>query len=267
MRIEYTEKQEKLRFFQELYERAVQSQRETAELFEQHYLQYCGDGKIDGSFERAKVVRNITKELIESKRSAYIPQPIITAEAWSEKNDRNAKSVEYLLKNLRNKLPYEKMNDIDEIYTMVYGGRVGIIEWDNSTMTHNTVGDIKRTVTSPKQFVGQPNIFEIDDMEYCFCILERNKDDLVRLYGVEYEETEKIDGDSETDSVCTIICCYYKNEEDKICQYIWADDTVLLDIDNYYSRKKYVCKKCGFRKELCECDNPDYEMLDRKAHV
>jgi hypothetical protein len=261
MRIPSAEKKEKLRFFKELYETAVGAQKETAALFERHYLQYCGDDKIDGSFEKAKVVRNITKELIESKRSAYIPQPIVTAEMWSEKNERNAKSIECLLRNLRNKLPYEKMNDIDEIYTMVYGGRVAIIEWDNSTTTHNTVGEIKKTIISPKQFIGQPNIFDISEMEYCFCTMERSKDDLPRLYGVEYEEADDIDGDSETNSVCTIIICYYKNDEDKICQYVWADDTVLSDIDDYYARKKYICKTCGQRKELCSCDKPDYEML------
>ena len=106
-------------------------------------------------------------------------------------------------------------------------------------------------------------------MEYCFIFFETTKEDLVRKYGVSPEiadEAESEEG-SENDETATVVVCYYKDEKDRICQYIWSGDTQLQDIEDYYSRKKYVCKNCGKRKELCTCDNPDYEMLDDEYEV
>ena len=50
-----------------------------------------------------------------------------------------------------------------------------------------------------------------------------------------------------------------------LSKYVWSGDTQLQDVDDYYARKKYICRCCGKRKELCEenpCSNPDYEMQD-----
>lgn len=193
-----------------------------------------------------------------------MPSTAVTPEVYSERNDRNAKSIERLLKNKRNQLPFEKMNDIDERYSPIYGGSIWLVEWDNSIKTHNTVGDVKITCWSPSHFVGQPCIYDIDDMEYCFITFETTKEDLVRKYGVPIDvadDTESENG-GETNETATVNVCYYKNDEDKICQYIWSGDTELQDIEDYYSRKVYVCKNCGRRKELCTCDKPDYELQD-----
>ena len=259
-------KDDKLQFFKDLFENAKGQQTAIRDDFEKWKAQYKGDLNIDGSSEPAKTGRNITYELIESQFSSYIPATAVTPEVYSEKNDRNAKSVERLIKNKRNKLPFEKMNDIDERYSPIYGGSIWLVEWDNSIKTHSTVGDVKITCLSPAHFVGQPCIYDIDDMEYCFITFETTKDDLVRKYGVSVEvanDSESEEG-SETDETATVIVCYYKNEEDKICQYIWSGDQTLQDIEDYYSRKVYVCKNCGKRKELCNCDKPDYELQNEE---
>lgn len=261
------DKQIKLRFFQDLYTTAKTAMEKTTEQFDKNYAQYKGSLKIDDSLVDAKTGRNITYELVESQVSSYIPKPSVTAKNWSEKRERNAKSVETLLGNMRNRLPFEKMNDLDERYSPIYGGSIWLVEWDNSIMTHNTVGDVKVSLISPKHFIGQPNLYEIDEMEYCFIDYECSKDELVRKYGVKYQEIEDLTSaeHGESDETCTVKVCYYKNEADKICQYIWSDDTVLSDIDDYYSRKVYVCKNCGKRKELCTCDKPDYEAKNSKC--
>ena len=258
------QKDNKLAFFKDLYETAKSQMSVKYEDFEKWNRQYKGDLEIDGSPIDAKTTRNITYEIIESQFSSYIPTTAVTAESYSERNERNAKSVEKLLRNRRNKLPFERMNDMDERYAPIYGGSVWLVEWDDSIKTHNTVGDVKVTVLSPTHFVGQPYIYEIDDMEYCFISFETTKEDLVRKYGVDFavaEETES-ENANEQDETATVIVCYYKDEDDKICQYIWSGDVELMDIEDYYSRKKYVCKSCGKRKELCDCDNPNYEMLN-----
>lgn len=258
------DKDNKLQFFKDLFENAKGQQSALRDDFDKWSKQYKGDLTIDGSDEPALTGRNITYELIESQFSSYLPSTAVTPEVYSERNDRNAKSIERLLKNKRNQLPFEKMNDIDERYSPIYGGSIWLVEWDNSIKTHNTVGDVKITCWSPSHFVGQPCIYDIDDMEYCFITFETTKEDLVRKYGVSIgvaDDTESENG-SETDETATVNVCYYKNDEDKICQYIWSGDTELQDIEDYYSRKVYVCKNCGRRKELCTCDKPDYELQD-----
>ena len=258
------DKDNKLQFFKDLFENAKGQQSALRDNFDKWSKQYKGDLTIDGSDEPALTGRNITYELIESQFSSYLPSTAVTPEVYSERNDRNAKSIERLLKNKRNQLPFEKMNDIDERYSPIYGGSIWLVEWDNSIKTHNTVGDVKITCWSPSHFVGQPCIYDIDDMEYCFITFETTKEDLVRKYGVSIDvadDTESENG-GETDETATVNVCYYKNDEDKICQYIWSGDTELQDIEDYYSRKVYVCKNCGRRKELCTCDKPDYELQD-----
>lgn len=258
------DKENKLQFFKDLFENARGQQAALRDDFEKWSKQYKGDLIIDGSNEPALTGRNITYELIESQFSSYLPSTAVTPEIYSERNDRNAKSIERLLKNKRNQLPFEKMNDIDERYSPIYGGSIWLVEWDNSIKTHNTVGDVKITCWSPSHFVGQPCIYDIDDMEYCFITFETTKEDLVRKYGVPIDvadDTESENG-GETDETATVNVCYYKNDEDKICQYIWSGDTELQDIEDYYSRKVYVCKNCGRRKELCTCDKPDFELQD-----
>ena len=258
------DKDNKLQFFKDLFENAKGQQSALRDDFDKWSKQYKGDLTIDGSDEPALTGRNITYELIESQFSSYLPSTAVTPEVYSERNDRNAKSIERLLKNKRNQLPFEKMNDIDERYSPIYGGSIWLVEWDNSIKTHNTVGDVKITCWSPSHFVGQPCIYDIDDMEYCFITFETTKEDLVRKYGVPIDvadDTESENG-GETDETATVNVFYYKNDEDKICQYIWSGDTELQDIEDYYSRKVYVCKNCGRRKELCTCDKPDYELQD-----
>lgn len=258
------DKDDKLQFFKDLFENAKGQQSALRDDFDKWSKQYKGDLTIDGSDEPALTGRNITYELIESQFSSYLPSTAVTPEVYSERNDRNAKSIERLLKNKRNQLPFEKMNDIDERYSPIYGGSIWLVEWDNSIKTHNTVGDVKITCWSPSHFVGQPCIYDIDDMEYCFITFETTKEDLVRKYGVSIDVADDNESENggETDETATVNVCYYKNDEDKICQYIWSGDTELQDIEDYYSRKVYVCKNCGRRKELCTCDKPDYELQD-----
>lgn len=261
MIIEKDEKGNKLRFFQELFEKAKASSDIDHEKLDKWYNQYLGSNEIDGADgkptnERAKQVRNITYELIESQVASYIPNPSVTPKKKGDNGEVNAKSIETLLRNVRDEQPYERMNDEDERYSPIYGGSIWLYEWDNSITTHETVGDVKVTCLSPKRFFGQPHIYSIRDMEYAFITFETTKEDIMRKYNVPFEKVEqtKSEENGEDDNTATLVVCYYKDEEDKVCQFVWSDEVVLLDIDDYYARKQYVCKHCGEKKELCQCE-------------
>ncbi len=256
---------DKLTFFQSLYDEAKAEAESAYEDFDKYYAQYKGDRGIDSIngelTANATQVRNITYELIESQISGYIPTPSVTPKMYSEVNERCAKSIETLLKNKRNELPFEKLNDMDERFSPIYGGSVWLVEWDDSIITHNTVGDVKISCLSPTHFIGQPNIYEISDMEYCFIKFDTTKEDIVRKYGVSFDvaDSTESENNSSDERTATVIVCYYKDDDDKICQYIWSGDTELLDIEDYYARKRKVCVKCGKRKELCSCEKTVYE--------
>lgn len=254
------ETKEKLPFFQELYREARAASDELYVNMSRHFAQYRGSDEIDGSQEKAKQVRNITYELVESQVASYIPKPSVRPKMWSERKERNAKSIETLLGNKRDELPFEKHNDMDERFNLIYGGSVWLVEWDESIITHNTVGDVKVTCLSPSRFTGQPNIYDIDDMEYCFIEFETTKEDIVRKYGVSPEVADETESDENADDkTATLYVCYYKDADDKVCQFVWSGDTQLLDIEDYYARKRKVCKTCGKREEICECDGAEYE--------
>lgn len=274
MRIPSTEK---VTFFRELYETARAAMEEEYANMEKWLDQYRGSKEIDcdyGPAMNASYVRNITYELIESQVSSYIPTPSVSPQIWSEKNERNAKSVETMLKNARDRLPFEEQNDIDERYSPIYGGSVWFVEWDESIVKHNTVGDLRVTCIPPNRFVGQPHIYSVQDLEYCFITFETTKEDIVRRYGVDREILEStFTEEGDNDETATLYVCYYKDEEGNVCEYVWSGDAELKDVEDYYARKRTVCQLCGERKELCRCEasgkkpkfelqNEEYEELD-----
>lgn len=263
MMIDYEDSGAKLLFFTELYEDAKMHAEAQYQNMDKWYEQYKGGRAVDGSDTEATHIRNITYELVESQVTNYIPSPSVSPKMQSERNERNARSVETLLRNKRDELPFEKLNDMDERYNPIYGGSVWLIEWDESISTHNTTGDVKVSCLSPRRFLGQPHIYDIADMEYCFVAFETTKEDLVRRYGVDFAEAENTTSDrNEGDDTATVFVCYYKNEDDKVCQFAWSDEVVLLDIEDYYQRKRKICRKCGKREGLCSCDKPKFELCN-----
>ncbi|MBQ1244151.1 MAG: hypothetical protein IIX94_00215 [Clostridia bacterium] len=263
-----TEKNEnRLRFFEALYEAAKDAQSELSDSHRRNMDQYRGSADIDGSSEKASCIRNITYELVEAQVSSHIPAPKVEAREYSEKSDRNAKSVERLCALLRDMLPFEEMNDIDERYTYIYGSSVWFVEWDNGIEEKGEKGGVRISCLNPDDFFPQPNICDLDDMEYCFLRFHTTKSELERKYGISKEaaalaETEaESNGSDEADTV-TVIHCFYKNEENAISEFAFSGEVTLVDIENYYKRKEYYCKTCGRTKALCECEAGDFFAKD-----
>ena len=241
----------KLYFFQALYDEARASIEDEYEKMKRHAEQYRGSAQIDGSTVKASVVRNITYELIESQVTSYIPTPKVTPKMQSDRNERNAKSIETLLKNKRDELPFERMNDLDERYNPIYGGSVWHVEWDNGITTHDTVGDVRVTCLSPMHFVGQPGIYELADMEYCFITFETTKEDIARKYGIRPELAEQaVSTENGDDKTATLIVCYYRMFSKNIAKRSAENGKYL------FYRQKYLGI---FTKKK-------NQLLDRKTH-
>ena len=102
-------------------------------------------------------------------------------------------------------------------------------------------------------------------MEYCFVTFESTKEDICRRYNVEWEDAEEAESEEEvTEETATLFVCYYKNEDDKICQFVWSADVILSDVDDYYSRKREYCVRCNKKKQICECENPKIKLINEE---
>ena len=173
------EKNKALEYWRGLYESALLADAERLDSMERNMRQYLGTDEIDGSGERALTVRNITYELVESQVDPDIPLPKTDAAFYTEKRDRNARAVERLCASVRDKLPFEAMNDADERYTYVYGASVWYVEWDGAS-----ADEISIQCLSPTDFIGQPGIYEVENMDYCFLRFTTTRSELGRKYGI-----------------------------------------------------------------------------------
>ncbi len=259
MKTEKSTKQARLEFFRDLYEASKNASSELFLAFERAMRQYRGSTEIDGSSEAALTVRNITYEIVESQISSDIPMPKADASSYSEIRNRNADAIERLLRSVRDKLPFEVMNDIDERYTYIYGGSVWYAEWDNSEEHLGEVGTVKVHCISPRDFVGQPGINSISDMEYCFLRFRTTRGELIRKYGIDDEaatlaecEYEYGTGTEEGDTVALIVT-FYKDEDGDVGRYIFSGELMLEDMPKYYMRKGEICSVCGRNYGSCTC--------------
>jgi len=273
VRIENKSKALKLEFFKTLYQCAENAYAPKLEAFERAMRQYKGSTEIDGSDETAITVRNITYEIVESQVSSDIPSPKADATSYSEKRGRNATSIERLCRSIRSKLPFDEMNDIDERYTYVYGGSVWYIDWDNTSEYMGEVGGVRIECLSPCDFIPQPSIYDIDDMEYCFLKFVTTKSELTRRYGIPEEQTSladfeyEYDGEADASDTVKTVTCFYRDEDGEIGRFIFSGDLVLSDLPRYYMRKQRICLECGEDEDLCRCKEKKVENADVEYEV
>ncbi len=274
MRTENTNKEARLEFFRDLYEASKNAFSSELISLERAMRQYRGSTEIDGSEEEALTVRNITYEMVESQISSDIPMPKAEPSSYSEHRSRNADAIERLLRSVRDRLPFEVMNDMDERYTYIYGGSVWYAEWDNTEEHLGEVGTVKVHCISPRDFVPQPGLSSIQDMEYCFLRFTTTRGELMRRYKVDEEaialaecEVEYETPTPEGDTI-SVIVCFYRDEEGEVGRYIFSGSLPLSDLPKYYMRKGEVCSVCGNEDGKCDCAAEAvtaeirYEMID-----
>lgn len=248
----------------ELYSSALISAEGNRERMIKNMNQYLGSNEIDGSSEPASLVRNVTFEVVESQISPDIPVPKVTGGSYSEKREKNARAVERLSSSVRSRMPFEELNDRDERYTYIYGGSIFYIEWDNS----DGEGGVKIHLISPMDFIPQPSIQAVEDMEYCFLHFTTTRGELKTKYGVKEDdlalaECEYLaDLDDPMGDAVALIVAFYRGEGGKVGKFVFSGDLALLDLPNYYKRKILVCKSCGTEGGRCNCEKKSIEYSD-----
>ena len=259
-KIDFWEK--KLRNAIVFYERHIQEN-------DDNYKSYKGTRDIYNSKgqkanKNKTTVRKVTFELVEAQIDVTIPQPKVTS---VKGNVDRAQTIEHYIKNELDRLPFEEINDEQERTTKITGSSLFLVEWDNSIKTRNTIGKLKVNNVHPNEIVPQPGVDKLDEMDYVFLRLLESKLEIKQRYGVSVDEepnTEPDNDETHNDELVTHYYAYYKNEDGYISLFSWVNDTVVQDIDNYFSRKQKYCKKCGAVKtetDTCsECGSKEFEL-------
>ena len=250
-------KKSRLAFFSSLYTRARERHRRTEDLLSRHMAQYLGSDEIDGSPIRATAVRNITYEIIESQVSSEIPAPRVSHAGFSPHGERCAVAIERLLSRMRDELPFERLNDLDERYTTIFGSSVFLVEWDAERSFPGERGGVRIRCLSPEDLIPEPDIPELEDMEYCFLRFSTPRSELCRRYGVSPEVAAlgecEAEGETPDEDTVTVVTCFFREEDGAISRFVFSGDAVLSDLSDYYGRKEAVCPRCGARHGLCDC--------------
>ena len=226
---------------------------------------YRGTHKIDrtrGSTSKnnpkeATTVRNVVAEIIEAEVSSDIPTPKVTPQ--HQEDEQLAKTIEDYLRDEIDRLPFERINDQDERTTPVHGGDLFLVEWDNTAMTHTTRGALSVSLLHPKQFIPQPGVYEIPDMDYFFIQLAQTKDYIKKKYGVDVSTESEEQPDARgfdmptVDDLVTENIGYFKNKDGGIGRVAWCNDILLEYMEDYQSRRIKRCTKCGMEMQGDTC--------------
>ena len=219
---------------------------------------YDGDPTIyapDGSVAKkgkATHVRNVGFELIEAQVESDIPSPKVTA--IRQEDEWLADIAENLLRNVMDKLPFERINDEGERISPVQGGHGLLVDWQAGISGKDWLGDLRVTMMHPRGIIPQANVSQISDMDWIFLESPATRRQIKEAFGVALEENENESdpdarrlGDSPDNSgeIVTLVTCYYRNSKGGIGRYRWVNDTVVEDLEDYQVRRVNRCCACG----------------------
>ncbi len=203
-----------------------------------------------GAAKAAGNVRNIIYELIESQVDASIPQPRVTA---VHPEDRQlAKKIEAMLLAQIRQRNFKEMNDEQERTVPIQGGDFWHVEWDPEGGFHCQMGDLSVELRHPKQVIPQPGVYDLEKMDYLFVLVSQSRRALEKRYGVRLPEEGESDVAARTseeegavEGLVTQNIAYYRNSAGGVGCFSWVGDVTLEDMEDYQSRRLWVCAGCG----------------------
>ena len=246
---------------EEYFERARGKYQEQLDKFDKLYELYKKPNT-NGEYDK-----NIVFELIESEIDNNIYFPKVKS---SNGRIEPAQELEQILKNELYDYRYREYNDLQERNTYIFGGAVTHVYWDRLSRNSAQGGKLCFKAIDPRNFIPQPGIKKIEDMDYMFIIESCTKMSLANLYDLTKDDLEYCKSDTEFNidpDLITVKTMYYKDAYNHICRFTWSGSLVLENDDNIYSDKLFYCTKCGAIKEADEdvcikCKNNKFELKD-----
>lgn len=226
---------------------------------------YKGEGKIinkrTGKEIQASCHQNIVFELIESQISNAIPEAVATP-MLAEDSQRALTISNYLNQAMKVQRGIA-INDRAERGTLKNGYHFYLIEWDQSKITNSGFGGLKLTDYNAANVYVQPGLNNFEDAEYIFLRNTCTCASIKRLYGVDVEP------DVNGQDVCTIITCYFLNDDGDLGRTIFAEKSrEVISQDQYFElRRAIVCERCEepILNLDCNCPNCGYNKFKYKV--
>jgi len=189
---------------------------------------------------------NITMQLIEGSIDITVPKPAVSA-IESADGMENRKMIEGILTYMSEGAGLQRIVSENERITKKNGFSVMKIMFDPDYNGRTYKGRIETTNPHPVNFVPQPGIGHVEDMDYCFQIDNKTIDYVCRTYGEEFRKDLELESaeyigledfgeeqKQKTDNMVSVIECWYRDEDGEIGLITWADDTILRDLPKFY---------------------------------
>ncbi len=256
----------------ELYDNALQRhsvfRATSTRAHSQYYSGLTGHDK-DSTFG---LVYNATKELIDAQLSIDIPAPMVRPQIDSKANRARARAITAMLRSEMERLPMQTLNDIFERESHIAGASVAVVEYGLKKGSRR--GEITIKHIPATDFIPQPDIYNVDDMDYYFIIEDVTKSSVVSRYGEKFRGMLEGEGVAEEGSagkdnedIVTLVLMFYRLNTNW-AHIAWVGNTELVNLDNYFARKDNICLKCGeVMGEVCSCGSKKSELRTREGTV
>lgn len=244
---------------EELYQRAKGKYQDKLDEFDRLDKLY-NEPDTNGPYDK-----NIVFELIESEIDNNIYYPKVRS---CNGRTEPAAELEQILKFELYDPKYREYNDLQERNTYIFGGAVTLVYWDPLSRNSAAGGKLKFKAIDPRNYIPQPGVNRIEDMDYMFIIESTTKMSLANLYQLSVDDLEYCKSDTEWNidpDLITVKTMYYKDKYNHICRFTWSGSLVLENDDNIYADKMFYCTKCGELKladedECIKCHNTEFEL-------
>ena len=244
---------------EELYQRAKGKYQDKLDEFDRLDKLY-NEPDTNGPYDK-----NIVFELIESEIDNNIYYPKVRS---NNGRTEPAAELENILKFELYDPKYREYNDLQERNTYIFGGAVTLVYWDPLSRNSASGGKLKFKAIDPRNYIPQPGVNRVEDMDYMFIIESTTKMSLANLYQLSVEDLDYCKSDTEWNidpDLITVKTMYYKDKYNHICRFTWSGSLVLENDDNIYADKAFYCTKCGELKladedECINCHNTEFEL-------
>ena len=213
------------------------------------------------SSKKVHPFRKVVFEMIESQVDTSIPLSKVTP-FYVDDSLLASATEEFLNLAIESKGMYDK-NDVTERESRLNGAVIYQVDWDERAGSSRRQGDFTINVIRFKDFIPQPYIEDENDLEYAFVRSTTTTRKVKELYGTEVEP------DNGTKNSINLITCWYINDDGKVSKMIWTEQRqqLLIDYDNYYSRKIKACAECGTpiengEKQCSVCGSKKHRLVD-----
>lgn len=198
-----------------------------------------------GVRKKANNVVNIVLEFIETMVDSTIPQPSIRTKLPGFEDQ--ATMIEDSLAADITELGITAINDVNERVTPVQGLSAILVNWNPDFKHHLYRGELALESVHPKRIVPQPEVFQLQAMDYFFILSSVTKTYIKNRYDVDMEGSgeqfpglnslEGISSSVSNNEMLTEIVCWYKNDDGDVSKFTWCDDEILEDVPNFYARR------------------------------